>query len=156
MLLLFVASVCTHVLVLTLVRRILRIASVWDSGVGTWGLFALVIVCSVGLCSSVFLVIYWTHDPHFVMPAVWLWYLNMGDALILLFIVAVLVTFFIHHYFFWPALLRPLYALQRYGIATNRKVFGSIGFVLVFWSILYDSKYLHVVFEPIVKKLVGG
>jgi hypothetical protein len=102
------------------------------------------------------LVVSWTHDPRFVMPAVWLWYLNMSDAVILLFIVAVLVILFIHHYLFWPTILRPLYALQRYGAKTNKKLIGSLGCALVLWAILYNSTSLHVVFEAMLKKAVGS
>lgn len=156
MVLMLLASVLTDLLVLALVRKMLRSASEWGSTVGAWGLFMFVVLCATVLCSSLFFVIKWTRNLSVLIPVYWPWLLNMGDALILLFIVGLLVIFFIHHYIFWPALLRPLYALQRYGIATNRKVFGSIGFAMVFWSVFYDSKYLHIVFEPIVKKLVGG
>ncbi|MCF6154214.1 MAG: hypothetical protein E3K36_02955 [Candidatus Brocadia sp.] len=53
-----------------------------------------------------------------------------------------LVLVMLFHRLFWPFLDRPLYALQRFGIARRQKLIFSLGIILVNAGIFFDVKWL--------------
>jgi len=132
-----VGIVC-DLLFLAFSRRILR----WNSGPLSFSILCLVALLNCLFAFVVLVAPAWSHiglEEFRERGGYWFflgrvtWYAltsNLFIAMIAIVFVTLSVTVVLHRAL-WPVLQRPIYALQRLGIAKRSKLLGSVGVVLV-------------------------
>ncbi len=116
-----IVSICVDVTIVALSRRLLRTASRRRSDVVAIGWLLAMLGFAAVLVYVPLSVASMLRTTRVAAPMFWMFLFNLGDVLALLGISLLLVFLVFHHYLFWPAVLRPLYALQRYRLASIRK-----------------------------------
>jgi hypothetical protein len=127
---------------IAITRRLLR----WSAGVDSFGKIIAIIIVNNALAFALFLgpflLLYW--EPSWIHPYLQDFYIGFPAGLIvgsnltvlLPALVFVLLAFImLVHRLFWPALHRPIYALQRFSVFQHRKVCGILGCTILATSL---------------------
>jgi hypothetical protein len=152
--LLLVFSIFVDIGVIAVVRRLLRIASHPDSAKRAFGWLLALFLAAFSLSCLPFWIATGARAVRISMPLLWISFLNVGDVVFLLMTFSALGLLFAHHFLFWPAVLRPLYAIQRYRLFSDRRISAGIGIALITVSF----KYRETQFKPLwdfVTKVMG-
>lgn len=149
-----ILSTISDFLLIALFRKLLRRASALRSGLATFAivaavLFIALLVCYVPYRTSLARTTPWMRDLSHVVT-----YLNASDGIVLFCAFCGLLLLLSRH-LLWPVLLRPLYALQRMGILSNKKAACTFGFALISSGAAVGTKHLDPVWEAL-KKIVAG